>query len=91
MTHPEISMSDPLLIVGAGPTGLTAALDREGLLDTYEPDRMPVMRDVLSKTAGLTRMIGTERPWVRSLFRPHQMSRRGASGPGPRDLPRRRG
>ncbi len=38
------------------------------LLDTYEQDRLPVMRDVLRKTEGLTRTIGTENPVVRSMF-----------------------
>ena len=38
------------------------------LLDTYEQDRLPVMRDVLRKTEGLTSMIGSENPVVRSVF-----------------------
>ena len=49
------------------------ALVQEGkapasLLDTYEQDRLPVMRDVLRKTEGLTSMIGSENPIVRSVF-----------------------
>jgi 2-polyprenyl-6-methoxyphenol hydroxylase-like FAD-dependent oxidoreductase len=38
------------------------------LLDTYEQDRLPVMRDVLTKTEGLTDVIGSENhlgPWAR--------------------------
>ena len=38
------------------------------LLDTYEQDRMPVMRNVLSNTEHLTQMIGSENPVVRMLF-----------------------
>jgi len=38
------------------------------LLDTYEQERLPVMRDVLTKTEGLTDLIGSENPIVRSLF-----------------------
>ena len=38
------------------------------LLATYEQDRMPVMRDVLSNTEHLTHMIGSENPVVRGLF-----------------------
>jgi 2-polyprenyl-6-methoxyphenol hydroxylase-like FAD-dependent oxidoreductase len=37
------------------------------LLDTYEADRLPVMRDVLFKTENLTGLIGSEIPVVRSL------------------------
>ena len=40
----------------------------EALLDTYEADRLPVMRNVLSQTEGLTSMIGTENPLARTLF-----------------------
>jgi len=40
----------------------------ESLLDTYEQDRLPVMRDVLRKTEGLTSMIGSENPVVRGVF-----------------------
>ncbi|MCQ8239707.1 FAD-dependent monooxygenase [Rhizosaccharibacter radicis] len=49
-----------------------AAVMRDGapaaLLDSYEADRLPVMRHVLSRTDGLTTTIGTENPLVRSLF-----------------------
>src|SRR4029077_12775210 len=38
------------------------------LLDTYEADRLPVMRGVLFKTDKLTTAIGTENPVVRTLF-----------------------
>jgi 2-polyprenyl-6-methoxyphenol hydroxylase-like FAD-dependent oxidoreductase len=38
------------------------------LLDTYEADRLPIMRGVLFKTDKLTTAIGTENPVVRSLF-----------------------
>jgi FAD binding domain len=38
------------------------------LLDTYEQDRLPVMRNVLFKTENLTDIIGSENPVVRSLF-----------------------
>ena len=40
----------------------------ESLLDTYAEDRLPVMRDVLRKTEGLTKMIGSENPVLRSVF-----------------------
>ncbi len=38
------------------------------LLDTYEADRLPVIRNVLSRTDSLTTTIGTGNPVVRSLF-----------------------
>ena len=38
------------------------------LLDTYEADRLPVMRGVLFRTDNLTTAIGTENPVVRTLF-----------------------
>ena len=38
------------------------------LLDTYEQDRLPVMRGVLSKTENLTEMIETENHLFRTLF-----------------------
>jgi 2-polyprenyl-6-methoxyphenol hydroxylase-like FAD-dependent oxidoreductase len=38
------------------------------LLDTYEQDRLPVMRNVLTKTEGLTGVIGSENPILRDLF-----------------------
>jgi hypothetical protein len=38
------------------------------LLDTYEQDRLPVMRNVLTKTEALTDVIGSENPVVRSLL-----------------------
>ncbi len=41
---------------------------RDALLDTYEQDRLPVMRDVLFTTEKLTDMIGAENHFVRSIF-----------------------
>jgi 2-polyprenyl-6-methoxyphenol hydroxylase-like FAD-dependent oxidoreductase len=41
---------------------------RPSLLDTYEADRLPVMRGVLFRTDNLTTVIGTENPIVRTLF-----------------------
>ena len=38
------------------------------LLDTYEQERLAVMRDVLTRTEGLTDLIGSENTIVRSLF-----------------------
>jgi 2-polyprenyl-6-methoxyphenol hydroxylase-like FAD-dependent oxidoreductase len=38
------------------------------LLDTYEQDRLPVMREVLFKTENLTEVIGSENPIARTLF-----------------------
>ena len=38
------------------------------LLDTYDEDRMPVIRNVLAKTEGLTGVIGSGNPLFRSLF-----------------------
>jgi FAD binding domain len=38
------------------------------LLDTYEQDRLLVMRNVLTKTEGLTEIIGSENQVVRNLF-----------------------
>lgn len=38
------------------------------LLDTYEADRLPVMRHVLSRTDSLTDTIGTRNPVIRTLF-----------------------
>lgn len=38
------------------------------LLDTYEQDRLPVMRNVLTKTEARTDVIGSENPVVRSLL-----------------------
>jgi hypothetical protein len=40
----------------------------EALLDTYEQERLPVMRAVLSSTDGLTNVVGSENSIVRSLF-----------------------
>ena len=39
------------------------------LLDTYNDDRLPVIKNVLSKTEGLTDAIGSENALVRSVFR----------------------
>ena len=38
------------------------------LLDTYSDDRIPVIRNVLTKTEGLTDAIGSENPLFRSVF-----------------------
>jgi 2-polyprenyl-6-methoxyphenol hydroxylase-like FAD-dependent oxidoreductase len=38
------------------------------LLDTYTDDRIPVIRNVLTKTEGLTDAIGSENPVFRSVF-----------------------
>ncbi len=40
----------------------------EALLDTYEQDRLPVMRNVLTKTEALTALIGTDNAVTRTLF-----------------------
>jgi 2-polyprenyl-6-methoxyphenol hydroxylase-like FAD-dependent oxidoreductase len=40
----------------------------ETLLDTYEQDRLPVMRSIVSKTEGLTEIIGTSSSIMRSFF-----------------------
>ncbi len=40
----------------------------ERLLDTYEQDRIPVMRSVLTRAEGLTEIIGAENPMVRGVF-----------------------
>jgi hypothetical protein len=37
-------------------------------LDTYNDDRLPVIRNVLSRTEGLTDTIGNENPLFRSVF-----------------------
>jgi 2-polyprenyl-6-methoxyphenol hydroxylase-like FAD-dependent oxidoreductase len=41
----------------------------EELLDTYERERLPVMRDVLTKTERITDVMSSRRPLVRSLLR----------------------
>jgi 2-polyprenyl-6-methoxyphenol hydroxylase-like FAD-dependent oxidoreductase len=38
------------------------------LLDSYEADRLPIMRGVLFRTDKLTNVIGTENPVMRTLF-----------------------
>jgi 2-polyprenyl-6-methoxyphenol hydroxylase-like FAD-dependent oxidoreductase len=38
------------------------------LLDTYSDERVPVIRNVLTKTEGLTSVIGSENPLFRSVF-----------------------
>ena len=38
------------------------------LLDTYEQDRLPVMRNVLTKTEVLTGIVGSKNPILRDLF-----------------------
>ena len=38
------------------------------LLQTYNEDRLPVIHDVLTKTEGLTEIIGSENAFVRSAF-----------------------
>ena len=39
----------------------------EALLDSYEQDRLPVIRDVLFRTGSLTGLIGSENPLLRGL------------------------
>jgi 2-polyprenyl-6-methoxyphenol hydroxylase-like FAD-dependent oxidoreductase len=39
------------------------------LLDTYEDERLPVMRNILSKTEAITDVMSSRRPIVRSLLR----------------------
>ena len=41
---------------------------KEEILDTYATDRVPVIRNVLTKTEGLTKAIGEENPIFRSVF-----------------------
>jgi hypothetical protein len=41
---------------------------KEEILDTYAADRIPVIRNVLTKTEGLTEAIGAENPLFRSVF-----------------------
>jgi 2-polyprenyl-6-methoxyphenol hydroxylase-like FAD-dependent oxidoreductase len=38
------------------------------LLDTYSDDRIAVIRNILTKTEGLTNTIGSENPMFRSVF-----------------------
>jgi 2-polyprenyl-6-methoxyphenol hydroxylase-like FAD-dependent oxidoreductase len=40
----------------------------EDLLDTYEQDRLPVMRSIVSRTEGLTEIVGTSSSIMRSFF-----------------------
>ncbi|HEY1804400.1 MAG TPA: FAD-dependent monooxygenase [Terracidiphilus sp.] len=40
----------------------------ENLLDTYEQDRIPVMRSIISRTEALTDMVGGGHSMVRTLF-----------------------
>jgi hypothetical protein len=40
----------------------------EELLETYRQDRLPVMRSILTRTEGLTELMGTENQFVRSIF-----------------------
>ena len=49
------------------------------LLDTYEADRLPVMRGVLFKTDKLTTAIGTENRWYArsSIISAHSSQVRG--------------
>lgn len=49
------------------------------LLDTYGDDRLPVMREVLFTTEGMTEMVGSEQPLVRGLFN-HLMPLVGSAG-----------
>ena len=56
-----INMTWKLALVQKGKAALA-------LLETYEQDRLPVMRDVLRNTEGLTSMIGSENPVVRAVF-----------------------
>ena len=40
----------------------------EELLDTYEQDRLPVMRSIIHRTEGLTEIVGTSSSIMRSFF-----------------------
>jgi hypothetical protein len=40
----------------------------EELLETYQQDRLPVMRAILSRTEGMTEFVGTENRLMRGLF-----------------------
>jgi 2-polyprenyl-6-methoxyphenol hydroxylase-like FAD-dependent oxidoreductase len=40
----------------------------ETLLDTYQEDRLPVMRSILIRTEGMTELMQTENPLIRSVF-----------------------
>jgi 2-polyprenyl-6-methoxyphenol hydroxylase-like FAD-dependent oxidoreductase len=41
---------------------------KDEILDTYATDRVPVIKNVLTKTEGLTKTIGEENPIFRSVF-----------------------
>jgi hypothetical protein len=41
----------------------------DALLDTYQEERVPVMRDILRKTETLTNLMGSRRPLLRRLLR----------------------
>ncbi|HEX8793841.1 MAG TPA: FAD-dependent monooxygenase [Polyangiaceae bacterium] len=58
----------------------------ESLLDTYERERLPVARNVLSKTEKITDVMSSRRPLVRGLFR-HLAPRIGAARPVQRIIP----
>jgi 2-polyprenyl-6-methoxyphenol hydroxylase-like FAD-dependent oxidoreductase len=58
----------------------------EALLDTYEQERLPVVRDVVRKTEKITDLMTSRRPLVRSLLR-HLAPRLGRVGPLQRMVP----
>jgi hypothetical protein len=60
----------------------------EELLDTYEDERLPVMRNVLTKTEAITGAMSSRRPIVRSLLR-HVAPRLGKARAVQRSVPSR--
>jgi hypothetical protein len=60
----------------------------EALLDTYQAERVPVMRAVLRQTAAITDLMSARRPLVRRLLR-DLAPRLGQAGPVQRLLPSR--
>ena len=66
-------LADEMVPLGNGGWCWTPAMVMKGeaplsLLDTYEADRLPVMRGVLFRTDNLTNVIGTENPVLCTLF-----------------------
>lgn len=58
----------------------------EELLDTYEDERLPVMRNILSKTEAITDVMSSRRPVVRGLLR-YVGPRLGRARPVQRSVP----
>lgn len=58
----------------------------EALLDTYEAERLPVMRNILNKTEAITGVMSSRRPIVRGLLR-HLAPRLGKTRPVQRSVP----